>query len=46
MRCDRDALSLETNDPNHHPAWFHPAHGVEKWLDLKSKILGADPDHL
>lgn len=35
------------NDPQHHPGWFSPDRGVEKWLDPRSKTLShsADAQH-
>jgi putative ATP-dependent endonuclease of the OLD family len=32
------------NDPHHHPSWFNPERGVEKWFDPKTKSLSAEPD--
>ena len=29
------------NDPYHHPAWFSPERGVEKWFDPNAKTLSA-----
>ena len=32
------------NDPRHHPIWFSPERGVEKWFDPQGKTLSATPD--
>lgn len=32
------------NDPPHHPFWFSPERGVEKWLDPDAKTLTPVPD--
>ncbi len=32
------------NDPQHHPSWFSPERGVEKWFDPNAKTLSATPD--
>src|ERR1700732_4607219 len=32
------------NDPDHHPTWFSPERGVEKWPDPKAKTLRAALD--
>lgn len=33
-----------SNDPNHHPSWFSPDRGVEKWIDPNAKTLLPRPD--
>jgi energy-coupling factor transporter ATP-binding protein EcfA2 len=42
--CIATVTGFEPNDPNHHPAWFSPERGVEKWFDAKTKTLSAAPD--
>jgi putative ATP-dependent endonuclease of OLD family len=42
--CIATVTGFEPNDPHHHPAWFSPERGVEKWSDPKAKTLRAAPD--
>src|ERR1700694_287942 len=42
--CIATVTGFEPNDPHHHPAWFSPERGVEKWFDPKAKTLRAAAD--
>ena len=42
--CFATVSGFEPNDPHHHPTWFNPERGVEKWYDRKAKTLRAAPD--
>ena len=42
--CIATVTGFEPNDPHHHPAWFSPERGVEKWFDAKAKTLSATHD--
>lgn len=42
--CIATVTGFPQNDPQHHPAWFSPDRGVEKWLDPNIKALNATHD--
>ncbi len=42
--CIATVTGFLQNDPQHHPAWFSPDRGVEKWLDPNVKALNATHD--
>jgi energy-coupling factor transporter ATP-binding protein EcfA2 len=42
--CIATVTGFAPNDPQHHPAWFSPERGVEKWFDPNAKTLRAAPD--
>lgn len=42
--CIATVTGFPQNDPQHHPAWFSPDRGVEKWLDPNVKALNATHD--
>lgn len=42
--CIATVTGFEPNDPQHHPTWFSPERGVEKWFDSSAKTLAAAPD--
>lgn len=44
--CIATVTGFTPNDPHHHPSWFSPERGVEKWLDSNAKTLRAVPDAL
>lgn len=37
--CIGTVIGFAPNDPQHHPAWFSPERGVEKWFDPDAKTL-------
>lgn len=37
--CVATVAGFMPNDPHHHPSWFSPERGVEKWLDPSAKTL-------
>lgn len=41
--CIATVTGFTPNDPQHHPSWFSPERGVEKWYDPKAKTLSAVP---
>ncbi len=44
IRCIATVTGFTPNDPHHHPSWFSPERGVEKWFDPHAKSLSAEPD--
>lgn len=42
--CTATVTGFVPNDPQHHPTWFSPERGVEKWLDPNAKTLSPAPD--
>jgi hypothetical protein len=42
--CVATVTGFVHNDPHHHPSWFSPDRGVEKWFDPTAKTLSAAPD--
>jgi len=42
--CIATVTGFAPNDPQHHPLWFSPERGVEKWFDPKTKTLSATSD--
>lgn len=42
--CIATVAGFTPSDPHHHPAWFSPERGVEKWLDPLDKSLSPVPD--
>jgi len=42
--CIATVTGFAPNDPHHHPSWFSPERGVEKWFDPRAKTLSAAPD--
>ncbi|MBW0007151.1 MAG: AAA family ATPase [Sphingomonas sp.] len=42
--CIATVTGFAPNDPQHHPSWFSPERGVEKWLDPHANTLSAVPD--
>ena len=42
--CIATVTGFVPNDPQHHPTWFSPERGVEKWFDPNAKTLRAAPD--
>lgn len=42
--CIATVTGFMLNDPEHHPSWFSPERGVEKWYDPNAKSLSAVPD--
>jgi energy-coupling factor transporter ATP-binding protein EcfA2 len=42
--CIATVTGFASNDPHHHPSWFSPEGGVEKWFDPNTKTLSAAPD--
>ena len=42
--CIATVTGFTPNDPQHHPSWFSPERGVEKWYDATAKTLSAAPD--
>jgi hypothetical protein len=42
--CIATVTGFTPNDPHHHPFWFSPERGVEKWFDPNTKTLSAAPD--
>lgn len=42
--CIATVSGFAPNDPHHHPSWFNPERGVEKWLDPDAGTLSAEPD--
>jgi hypothetical protein len=42
--CTATVTGFTPNNPHHHPSWFSPERGVEKWFDPNSKTLSAVPD--
>lgn len=42
--CIATVTGFAPNDPHHHPSWFSPERGVEKWFDPNAKTLSAAPD--
>lgn len=42
--CIATVAGFTPNDPHHHPSWFSPERGVEKWLDPNARTLSAAPD--
>ena len=42
--CIATVSGFAPNDPHHHPAWFSPDRGVEKWYDPDGKTLSPVPD--
>lgn len=41
--CIATVAGFIPNDPHHHPAWFSPERGVEKWMDPSDKSLSPVP---
>ena len=42
--CIATVTGFSPNDPQHHPFWFSPERGVEKWMDPNAKTLTPAPD--
>ncbi len=42
--CIATVTGFAPNDPHHHPSWFSPERGVEKWFAPIAKTLSAVPD--
>jgi hypothetical protein len=42
--CIATVTGFAPNDPQHHPSWFSPERGVEKWFDPNAKTLNAAPN--
>lgn len=42
--CIATVTGFTPNDPHHHPSWFSPERGVEKWFDPNGNTLSAEPD--
>jgi hypothetical protein len=42
--CIATVSGFAPNDPQHHPSWFNPERGVEKWFDPNTKTLSAAQD--
>ena len=42
--CIATVTGFTPNDPHHHPSWFSPERGIEKWFDPDTKALSAAPD--
>jgi putative ATP-dependent endonuclease of OLD family len=42
--CIATVTGFAPNDPHHHPSWFSPERGIEKWFDHNAKTLSAAPD--
>lgn len=42
--CIATVTGFKPNDPHHHPSWFSPERGVEKWYDPNAKTLSAAAD--
>src|SRR5712675_981403 len=42
--CIATVTDFSRDDPHHHPSWFSPERGVEKWFDPTAKTLSATPD--
>jgi putative ATP-dependent endonuclease of OLD family len=42
--CVATVSGFPHNDPHHHPAWFSPERGVEKWLDPVARTIAPLQD--